>query len=50
MHKIREQHGLGKTVEYIVKALDDNSEKIRVKASWALGDRYSSNKMKNINP
>ena len=36
MHKIREQHGLGKTVEYIVKALDDNSEKIRVKASWAL--------------
>tara|TARA_B100001146_G_scaffold205369_1_gene199258 strand:+ start:351 stop:1754 length:1404 start_codon:yes stop_codon:yes gene_type:complete len=48
MHKIRGERDL--MTGFLIKALDDNSEKIRVKASWALGDGYSSNKMKNINP
>ena len=48
MHKIRGERDL--MTGFLIKALDDNSEKIRVKASWALGEGYSSNKMKNINP
>tara|TARA_B100000959_G_scaffold268278_1_gene312781 strand:+ start:340 stop:1743 length:1404 start_codon:yes stop_codon:yes gene_type:complete len=48
MHKIR--GGKDLMTGFVIKALDDNSEKIRVKASWALGEGYSSNKMKNINP
>ena len=48
MHKIRGEKDL--MTRFVIKALDDNSEKIRVKASWALGEGYCSNRNININP